>query len=1426
MTLEQYRRLAGPAARSAAWPAEKHSIVARLSTFDTSMVVFSLVVGIGIFRTPAIVAGAAGSTTMFYAAWIVGGVIALVGALTFAEIGARYSRAGGYYRVVADCYHPALAFMLNWCQTLMQGAGAAGVAYIGVDYLARWCCRWRMAGTAGVARSMACALMLVLLVLNYIGIRSGARTQNILSMLKIVMMVGLGVFALLLATRAAPLARRPAVELRPWSMRLLSALVPCFYAYGGYQLTMNLSADIKDSSRRLPLAIVAGMLAVVGLYLLLNVAYQQVLGTDHLPARNSSRPRWRVRLSDARRRRGGISVAIFLSAAGFVNATILQMPRTFYAMAEDGVLPAIFKRVNPKTQVQEFGLIAFGVTMLVPAFFLNSFEKLLNYVIFTDNLTLATVASTLFMLRRRGVASTGFVMPGYPWLPAIYFVCLVAASMRVLVTEPGLALAGTLLFVTGAPLFWLGRAESANRGTRTASRTRRLLLVIKPPRAQICRMISHSVADIQAPSQAASSAVPAWVDRALFGMVFYSAVCMVWMLGGIGGATVSHYVGLLADMLPNILTACIALATARSLAPGALRRAWRYLATSHFLMLTGYSIGVSYWLRNIDPFPGIGDIFYIAYYPAMLLGAYYLVRAAAVRVPWLQIALDAAIFVIGFGAFFWFLVIRPAVTANEIDVIKHALSGAYLVMNSVLLLCFGVVLIAGNGNPGGRRVPLLLLTGFALNCLGDILWALAKVNGQYLPGGLQDVLYIVSWLPLAYAGREQMRAARAPVRSESAKLDGLARLMPYGAMLCSFIVLAYFTRPDQGGPATTMTAIVFALGLLLMVRQTVLLREDATVRERRAALMVEQRYASLIANASDVIMIVDLGGLVRFASPATERTLGLKPADIVGRRLTELWTGEDSERLRMFLDDVAGTEGVSVGPEELRLVRGSSRYVLEIVGSNLARDPAVNGLSLNFRDISERKALEEQLRELAFHDPLTLLANRNLFRDRVQHALTLARRGRQSVAVMFLDLDNFKDINDTLGHDAGDQLLQAVAQRLVKATRAADTVARLGGDEFGILLEDISTSAEAERVATSLIEALETPVSLGSNEVRIAATIGVAFSAPGAGAEALLGKADIAMYHAKSAGKNRYAVFKPEMQELLQERIRLEGDLGRALVNDELYLEYQPIVDLGTRSLLGVEALVRWRHPELGVLMPARFIQMAEECGRIVAVGRWVLSRACRDMVAWRGAVAGGDALRVSVNISGRHLQHGDLVQDVSHALRESGLEPGNLVIELTESTIMYNTDINLERLRQLKALGVRLAIDDFGTGYSSLSYLHRFPIDILKIDRSFVGRLTHADDGPELARAVITLGDTLGLDSVAEGIELESEVVALLYLGCVAGQGFLFSEPCSLEEVLASSFVARRNALWTEQVPVEDQSPSGRFPALKGLVGRTAGAA
>ncbi|MBV8806643.1 MAG: EAL domain-containing protein, partial [Sinobacteraceae bacterium] len=909
-----------------------------------------------------------------------------------------------------------------------------------------------------------------------------------------------------------------------------------------------------------------------------------------------------------------------------------------------------------------------------------------------------------------------------------------------------------------------------------------------------------------------SATAPRWADRLLTAAVVYALVCTVFMLTGIGGQQVTHYVGLLSDAPPNLVAVILAGLVARRASSRRLRQTWACLAFALALYLTGTLISVTSWFRGVDPFPGPADLFYLAFYPTMLLASLLLIRTAEIRVPWIQLSLDATIFVVGFGTFFWFLVIHPTTAHTQTDALKEGLSEAYAGLDCVVLLMLGVLLLTG---PTEKRIPLWLMTGFATMFLADIVWSLAKLGGYYVSGDLQDILYMTCFVPFAVAGREQMRAPAEPPRALSNTSDALARSLPYAAMLTALLVLVYFARAAIGGPAAVMTTVVFSLILLMMVRQAVVLRGDALVREKRAARLVEARYASLIANASDVIMIVETDGVLRFVSPACERTLGFKADEVVGRSLLDVWCGSDSERLRALLTEIAATPSGTIGPVELAIECRGSRYVLESVGSNLTSDPAVRGLALNFRDISERKALEEQLRQLAFHDPLTLLANRTLFKDRVQHALILAQRGHTPIGVLFLDLDNFKTINDSLGHDAGDRLLQAVAQRIIKSTRSSDTVARLGGDEFAILLERIAAPDEAQRVAESLIETLGVPFLLNGIEVRVGTSIGVAFSSSATGAQALLSNADIAMYHAKAAGKNRYALFEAKMQDVLHERLRLEADIGRALANQEFFLEYQPIVDLGTGSLLGVEALVRWRHPRAGVLMPTQFISIAEECGQIVKLGRWVLMEACRAVHAWRESVAGGSGLRVAVNISGRHLMHGDLLQDVAHALANSGLEASNLVIELTESTIMYNTDVNLERLQQLKALGIRLAIDDFGTGYSSLSYLHRFPIDILKIDRSFISRLTNSENGPDLAQAVITLGETLGLDTVAEGIELESQVASLLQLGCVAGQGFLFAKAGSLEELSRSRCVARRNEHWTKQAAAEHPSATGRFKPL-----------
>jgi basic amino acid/polyamine antiporter, APA family len=451
-------------------PAERDRIEPRLGTFDTAMIVVSLVIGIGIFRTPAIVAGAAGSSGLFFAAWALGGLVTFCGALSFGEIGSRFPRAGGYYKVVAVCYHPALAFMLNWAQALMQGAGAAGVAIIGAEYLNPLLLAPERR-TPGAALATACALMLALLALNHLGIRTGARTQNVLSVLKIAMILGLGAAALVLAGGAPPAeaTARPSAATGGWA-GLVAASIPVFYAYGGYQSTMNVAGDVRNPRRGLPLAITSGMAVVVGLYLFINLAYHHVLGLEGVAGSQL------VAAALARGTFGAageavVSLAIFLSAAGFVNATILQMPRSYYAMAQDGALPAAFLRINPRTQVQEAGLAFFGVTMLAPALLLGSFEKLLNYVMFTDALTLVVVASTIFVLRARGAGSQDpdlFRVPGYPLPPAVFVLCLAGVAVHVLVAETRLALAGMLILLAGWPLFHVARRASGGRGPAAA----------------------------------------------------------------------------------------------------------------------------------------------------------------------------------------------------------------------------------------------------------------------------------------------------------------------------------------------------------------------------------------------------------------------------------------------------------------------------------------------------------------------------------------------------------------------------------------------------------------------------------------------------------------------------------------------------------------------------------------------------------------------------------------------------------------------------------------------------------------------------------------------------------------------------------------------------------------------------------------------
>jgi diguanylate cyclase (GGDEF)-like protein len=438
---------------------------------------------------------------------------------------------------------------------------------------------------------------------------------------------------------------------------------------------------------------------------------------------------------------------------------------------------------------------------------------------------------------------------------------------------------------------------------------------------------------------------------------------------------------------------------------------------------------------------------------------------------------------------------------------------------------------------------------------------------------------------------------------------------------------------------------------------------------------------------------------------------------------------------------------------------------------------------LNARDISERRAFEEQLQHQAFHDPVTGLANRALFVERVRHAVARSRRDEDGIGVVFVDLDDFKTVNDSLGHAAGDQVLIEVAQRLTGSIRASDTAARFGGDEFAILLEGIASVQEAADAAERVLEAMTAPMRLDHKELVIRASLGISLVEPGepADAEELVRNADAAMYIAKRDGKGGYRLFEPAMHEGVLARLELRADLQRALQRDEFELHYQPVVRLEDGTVSGVEALIRWRHPERGLVAPGDFVPFAEETGLIVPIGRWVLREGCRQARALQNLHSGGEPLTMAINLSAKQLQHSDIVADVRDALDESGLDPEHLTLEITETVLMTDANLAVRRLEELKELGVRLALDDFGTGYSSLSHLSRFPVDVLKMDRSFLSEGA-SPKASELATAVVALGGTLSLEVVAEGIELPEQWDTLRDLGCDLGQGFYFARPMSAD--------------------------------------------
>ena len=590
--------------------------------------------------------------------------------------------------------------------------------------------------------------------------------------------------------------------------------------------------------------------------------------------------------------------------------------------------------------------------------------------------------------------------------------------------------------------------------------------------------------------------------------------------------------------------------------------------------------------------------------------------------------------------------------------------------------------------------------------------------------------------------------------------------------------------------------LVDAFGAL--AAQVSLAVEGATLAEDLHRRQSEARFRSLVAHSSDLITVLDAEGVVTYQSPSIERVLGLRVEDVEGARFDRLLSEADRPLLEQLISVDGRGEGDGHTIDCSLRHRDGTALLFEVQHTDLLQDEHVRGIVLNSRDISERKAFEDQLAHQAFHDPVTKLANRALFSDRVEHALMRAQRGVPEIAVMFIDLDDFKTVNDSLGHAAGDEVLREVGRRLRIAVRPTDTVARFGGDEFAVLLDGVTGSADAADAAARILRALDSPVELDGKRVFARASVGICLVGEDLEtpeAAELLMNADVAMYMAKRDSKGSYRVFEPTMHERVVERLELRSDLQHALALEQLELNYQPVVRLAGRRILGVEALVRWNHPARGVIPPIQFIPVAEETGLIVPMGRWILETACREGVRLRRRFPRDEPLTMSVNLSVRQLQSETLVTDVRNALEITELPASALVLEITESLMLTDTDFALQQLHDLKALGIRLAMDDFGTGYSSLSYLSRFPVDILKMDRSFVG----SKDNETLTSAIIALGASLSLEVVAEGIELPEQASALEELGCELGQGYLFARPMDsqkLDEFLTLAGSARQTSL------------------------------
>jgi diguanylate cyclase (GGDEF)-like protein/PAS domain S-box-containing protein len=814
------------------------------------------------------------------------------------------------------------------------------------------------------------------------------------------------------------------------------------------------------------------------------------------------------------------------------------------------------------------------------------------------------------------------------------------------------------------------------------------------------------------------------------------------------------------------------------------RRAWRLFSSAFLCLLAVDALQLS--LTGDAHLALWAGALSTLFYMILLAGLLSFTSILGSREERERFWLDTGIVMISGGVVIWYFVVRSVSWETSDGTIAAALTLIRPVGDLVILFGCATVLL-GSPSGGAKKTFGLLTLGLLTIFAADLGYGSSLLGGDYRAGYWVQWLWTLSGL-LTLAGclHQRFALSRGDADQQALARHGSLSLLPYLATALSYGLLVFAAYRQWVDPLGGLIIGAVALTGVVIARQISAVR--AHDRAQAAVARSEARFRSLVQNSSDVVMILSPDMRVLYHTPSASRLLGRPQSEIDGARLTEFLSPEDRTLALAFFTDLLKQPNSSAAADWRLVAAGGTERHVENVCSNLLSDSAVNGLVLNTRDVTERKAAEEKLQHDAFHDSLTGLPNRSLFKEHLRIAIGRARRSPDHrYAVLFLDLDRFKIVNDSLGHSFGDELLKVIADRLAQTVRAnIDIVARLGGDEFVILLEGIEEASTATHVASRIQHSLREPVRIGGHEVFVTASIGVALSTTGyADAEDLLRDADTAMYRAKARGRACHEVFDKQMHARAVALLELENDLRRAVEREEFEVYYQPIVSISEgKRITGFEALVRWRHPTKGLIPPGDFISVAEDTGQIIAIGRWVLREACRQMKRWdrRGQRAG--ALTLSVNLSGKQFLQPDLVEQVRETLRETGFDPRRLQLEITESVVIENTEVVTSMLTQLREMGVQVTMDDFGTGYSSLSYLHSFPIDVLKIDRSFIAGMSGRDSKSEIVKSVLTLASSMGMKVVAEGVETEEQLSHLQGLNCSYGQGYLFSRPVDADAV------------------------------------------